>query len=286
MNSENLTNELKAEDYAEPRCLLDMNAGRADVPVRSVPVGRIVEKLDELLSRDDWAAAERHLDYWLADAESCGDRKGALAVEEERMGLFRKRGREKEALQAAGHALELLHQLQMEDTLTAATTYVNAATVFKTFGRAEQSLPYFEKARAIYEADLKTADRRLGGLYNNMALALADLGRFEAARARYGQALAVMRDIPGSELEQAVTKLNLADLETAEKGPEDADETVQALLDEGRILLDTPQLPRNGYYAYIVSCCAPTYEYYGRFADAAELKAAAQAIYSRAGGNE
>ena len=281
MNTENLTNELKADDYAEPRCLLNMNTGLKNVPARSAPVGRIVEKLDELLSRNDWAAAERHLNYWLADAESCGDRKGALAIEGERMGLFRKRGREKEAMEAVDHALELIRELEMEDSLTAATTYVNIATVYKTFGYAEKGLPFFEKARIIYEANLSGDDPRLGGLYNNTALALADLGRLGEARDFYEKALQVMRKVPGSELEQAVTKLNLADLEAVEKGPEEADEAVQALLDEGRLLLDTPQLPRNGYYAYVLTSCAPTFEYYGRFADAAELKETAQAIYNR-----
>ena len=281
MNTENLTNELKADDYAEPRCLLNMNTGLKNVPTRSVPVGRIVEKLDGLLSRNDWTAAERHLNYWLADAESCGDRKGALAIEGERMGLFRKRGREKEAMEAVDHALELIRELEMEDSLTAATTYVNIATVCKTFGHAERGLPFFEKARTVYEANLSGDDPRLGGLYNNTALALADLGRLGEARDFYEKALQVMRSVPGSELEQAVTKLNLADLEVAEKGSEEADETVQALLGEGRALLDTPQLPRNGYYAYVLTSCAPTFEYYGRFADAAELKEAAQAIYNR-----
>ena len=281
MDKEILTNELKAEDYDEPRCLLNMNAGLKEVPQRTVPVGRIVEKLDELLSRNDWAAAERHLDYWLADAQSCADRKGALAIEGERMGLFRKRGRKKEAMEAVDHALKLIRSLEMEDSLTAATTYVNIATVCKTFGHAEKGLPFFEKARVIYEANLNNDDPRLGGLYNNTALALADLGRLKEARASYEKALKVMQKVPGSELEQAVTKLNLADLEAAEKGPEEADETVQALLDEGRALLDTPELPRNGYYAYVLTSCAPTFEYYGRFADAAELKEAAQAIYNR-----
>ncbi len=281
MDKKNLTDELRAEEYDEPRCLLNMNSGLKEVPQRTVPVGRIVEKLDELLSRNDWAAAERHLNYWLADAESCGDKKGALAVEGERMGLFRKRGREKEAMEAVGHALELIRELKMEDSLTAGTTYVNIATVYKTFGHAEQGLPFFEKARIIYEANLSGDDPRLGGLYNNTALALADLGRLGEARDSYEKALQVMQEVPGSELELAVTKLNLADLEAAEKGPEEADETVQALLDEGRALLDTPQLPRNGYYAYVLTSCAPTFEYYGRFADAAELNASAQAIYTR-----
>ena len=151
MGPNKLHGEIGKEDYEEPRCLLNMDQGLGNVPARSVPLGRIVEKLDEYLGRDDWTGAERHLDYWLRDAESGGDKKGLLAIEGERMGLFRKRGRKDDALKAVSHALSLIRELRMEDSLTAATTYVNIATVYKTFGLAEQGMPYFEQAKAINE---------------------------------------------------------------------------------------------------------------------------------------
>ena len=280
MPDEWMTGELKPEDYEEPQCLLKMDRGQA-APARRVPMGRVIKKLDEYLSRDDWAAAERHLDYWLADALAGGDRKGALAIQGERMGLFRKRGREAEAMEAVKSALALMAETGMEGSLTGATIWVNIATVYKTFGRAAEALPYFEKAQAVYESYFDQPDARLGGLYNNMALALADTGEYGRAREYYNKALAVMEKIPGGELETAVTFLNLADLETLEKGPEDAEETVQHLLDLARTALDTPSLPRNGYYAFVLRSCAPTFRYYGRFMDADELESASRRIYER-----
>lgn len=281
MSDERMTGELKKEDYAEPQCLLNMHAALPEAPARPVPMSRIIEKLDEHLSRDDWAAAERHLDYWLADALTGGDKKGALAIQGERMGLFRKRSREMEAMAAVNAALALLEETGMEGSLTGATAWVNIATVYKTFGRSAEALPYYEKAQAVYEAHLSVPDVRLGGLYNNMALALMDLGRYPEARAYYEKALSVMEKIPGGELETAVTYLNLADLETLEKGAEAAEETVQDLLDQARTALDTPSLPRNGYYAFVLRSCAPAFRYYGRFMDAEELEGAAQEIYDR-----
>ncbi len=284
MSDHSPANELKTEDYAEPQCLLKMDRGRA-TPERTVPMARVIEKLDEHLSRDDWAAAERHLDYWLADALAGGDRKGALAIQGERMGLFRKRGREPEAMAAVQSALALLRETGMEGSLTGATAYVNIATVCKTFGRSGEALPYFEKAQAVYESNIGKPDARLGGLYNNMALALTDLGRYPEARNYYEPALSVMRNIPGGELETAVTYLNLADLDAAENGPEEAEETVQDLLDRARTALDTPALPRNGYFAFVLRSCAPTFRYYGRFMDAEELEEIAQNIYDRKEGS-
>ncbi|MBQ6075837.1 MAG: tetratricopeptide repeat protein [Lachnospiraceae bacterium] len=281
MSDERMNGELKKEDYAEPQCLLNMHAALPEAPARPVPMSRIIEKLDEHLSRDDWAAAERHLDYWLADALAGGDKKGALAIQGERMGLLRKRGREAEAMAAVNAALTLLEETGMEGSLTGATAWVNIATVYKTFGRSAEALPYYEKAQAVYEAHLRAPDSRLGGLYNNMALALMDLGRYPEARSYYGRALSVMENIPGGELEMAVTYLNLADLVTLENGPEEAEEAVQDLLDQARTALDTPSLPRNGYYAFVLRSCAPTFRYYGRFMDAEELEETAREIYGR-----
>ena len=66
---------------------------------------------------------------------------------------------------------------------------------------------------------------------------------------------------------------------TAYPGLSDPEQEIQALLDEARTLLDTPSVPRNGYYAFILTSCAPTFRLYGRFADADELEEAAQRIY-------
>ena len=282
MLQEKYSNELPKEDYAEPQCLLNMNRGQENAPARRVPMGRIIEKLDEYLGKDDWGAAERHLDYWLADALSGGDKTGALAIQGERMGLFRKRGREKEALETVRAALALLAETGMEESLSGATSLVNIATVFKTFDKAADALPYFERAQSIYEKHLDKPDNRLGGLYNNMALVLTDLSRFKEARTYYEKALEVMKHIPHGELEMAVTYLNLADLEAAEKGQEEAEEAIQNLLDQGRAMLDTPSLPRDGYYAYVLRTCVPTFRFYGRFMDGDELEAISQEIYRNA----
>ena len=266
---------LNKEDYEEPACLLDMDRS-SERPVFSVPVGRIVEKLDEYLSHDDWAGAGRHLAYWLAEAKAGGDKRGELSIRNEMMGYFRKSGKEAEAREAMREALRLLDELGMSGNIIAGTTWVNAATVCKTFGHADEALPYFELARALYEKELPESDGRLGGLYNNMALALADLGRYGEAESYYRKALETMQKVPGSELEQAVTWLNLADL--LHEQDENAD--VYAMLETAEALLKTESLPRNGYYAYVCRTCAPGFDYYGWFMTAKELRESAEKIYA------
>ena len=166
----------------------------------------------------------------------------------------------------------LVRGLQMEETVTAGTTWVNAGTVHEAFGDPVGSLDFFEKARENYERNLPESDGRLGGLYNNMALALTSCGRWEEARRMYRKALRVMEQQEHGEPEQAITWLNLADALEAELGPEEAAEYTGEYLDRAEELLNTPDLPRNGYYAFVCEKCAPVFGHYGYFAAEAELR--------------
>ena len=160
-----------------------------------------------------------------------------------------------------------------------ATALVNAGTVYKAFSMPEKSLPLFERALPVYESELAPGDWRLGGLYNNMALTLADLKRWDEAEGYYQKALDNMRLTENGEAEQAVTWLNLADLYGARDGIEDAAERIDGCLETALALLDAPTLPRDGDYAYYCRTCAPTFRYYGRFADANDLEKRAEDIY-------
>ena len=54
------------------------------------------------------------------------------------------------------------------------------------------------------------------------------------------------------------------------------------LLDAAWTLLHDPGVPHDGYCAFVYEKCAPSFGYYGRFADAEELKKEAEELYERA----
>ncbi len=271
--------ELKKEDYQETRCPFDMSASQAG-PARTIPVRRITEKVDEHLGRNDYASAEKLLRYWKSEAELDKDDKGRFAMNNELMGLYRKLGREEEALAAAGEALSLLDILGYGDTVSGATCFINSATVYKAFGRAGEALPLFEKARAVYERLLKNDDSRLGGLYNNMALALVDLARFDEAELLYHKAIAVMERSEGTQPEQAISWLNLASAAEARLGLEDGEEEIADCVARAMELLDKDQ-PHDGNYAFVCEKCAPVFGYYGYFMYEDDLNERARSIYER-----
>ena len=269
---------LRPEDYAEPQCPLCMDRSG----VRFIPRQRVMDKFDEYTHRNDYAAAEKHMLYWLAEAQAGRDLQGQLLIYNELMGLYRKTGQKDKAFDSVRAACVLIDAMEIGDTVGAATAYLNAATVCDAFDLPEQSVPLFAKAERIYRDLLPPDDPRFGGLYNNMGLALAALQRYGEADTCYRKALDVMAQAEHGAREQAITYLNIADAACAQFGAEAADERINALLDRAQTLLEAPDLPHDGDYAFVCEKCAPTFTYYGRFAYGAELAERAKNIYAGA----
>ena len=250
--------------------------------LRPVPQQRIMEKVDECMARKDYPGVERVLSYWLLEARQGHDLRGELMIQNELVGHYRKTGEKEKAHQSAREALRLIRALDYGGSLSAATAYVNIATMHSAFGENDAALALFEQAKAIYEGHSGASPTLLGGLYNNMGLACAALGRFDAAMALYRMAMEKMALVPNGEIEQAVTCLNMANAVEGRDGLERGESEIYRLLDQAEALLDQPALPRNGYYAYVCEKCAPTFAYYGYFARAQEMEKRAEEIYERA----
>ncbi|MBR5739641.1 MAG: tetratricopeptide repeat protein [Lachnospiraceae bacterium] len=291
------------KDYEEPTCPFDFSMWEKEGPVSRIPVDRVLAKVDEALGRNDYSEAERLLLFWRDEAKAGRDVRGLFAVENELMGLYRKTDREQEAVEHAKTALQLVSSKEIgPDSTAAATAYTNAATVYKVFRRFEEALPLYEKAKTIYERDLKPGDGRMGGLYNNMALVLTDLKRCDEAIALYEKALSWMETVRYGALEQGMTYLNLCDClmtrdakivndrnevcapddpEASLLVPEETDRKIEDYLDLAWDRINEPGIPANGYYAYICQSCAPSFRYYGRENMAVALERMAKEIYER-----
>ena len=274
---------LQPEDYIEPRCVLCDEPYGAAPQVKPVPQQRIIEKMNDYMSRRDYKGAERHLLYWLEEAKLGQDERGQLMIRNELIGHYRKTGEKEKSFENAQEALDLVEALGFENTISAGTTYVNAATACNAFGENERSLELFKKAQAVYESSPRTDKSLLGGLYNNMALCCAALGKYEEAMGLYEKAAGAMAEVPGGALEQAITYLNIADMLEKQYGMENSESRIFDLLDQAYELLTGGHAPEDGYYAFVCEKCAPAFSYYGYFAAAQELQEKAEKIYK---GNE
>ena len=288
-DTKNYKGILNKADYAEPRCLLSGTPYGVTPEIKAVPQQRIAEKLDEYMGMKDFAGAERHLLYWLEEARLGKDLRGELSIRNEQIGFYRKRGKKEEAYESISAAMELLDALGFEGTISAGTTYTNAATACYTFGDYEESLSWFEKAKPIYEGSSRTDPALLGGLRNNMALTFIALERYEEALALYEKAMETMEQVEGGILEQAITLLNIANAKEAQLGMEEAEKEISDCLDRAEELLDRAEelicpggCVRPGYYAFVLESCAPTFSYYGYFLTAEKLNERAKRIYEGA----
>lgn len=243
-----------------------------------IPVSRVINKLDSFFSVNDMSGAGEHLLYWRNEAKAAGDLSGELTVVNEQLGYYRKIGDRQSGLEAVSRSLELVGILKTEHEVSGATVILNAATTLKAFGKAEEAMELYNRAYAVYSENLPENDPKMGGFYNNKALALVDLGRYEEAEICYKAALGIMSQAKGGLADLAVTYVNMAHL--YDTWFENSEEKSVECLNEAEAILNKPEIIRDSYYAYVCSKCAPSFDYFGFFIFAAELRERSEKIYA------
>lgn len=274
---------IDAFDYKEPSCALcggrefynpDKNA-----PDGRIPVSRAIEKLDEYLNKNDMVGARAHLEYWQKEAVSLRDEHGELAITNELIGLYRKLGEKQLALTATERAVVLITSLDLVGSLSEATILLNAATAYKAFGFPQKAVELYERTLSLYNEKLPENDVMFAGLFNNAALALTDLNRYDEAEAYYKKAIAITEKAENGATDAAISYINLAHLKDEQQKPKD--EIVENLFMAYELLSDE-SLPQNGYLAFVLSKCYPSYEYFGYDRAAKQLKEKSEELYARA----
>ncbi|MBP3437204.1 MAG: tetratricopeptide repeat protein [Clostridia bacterium] len=240
---------------------------KADTHQGKMDVSRVIDRLDATLNSGDIEEAERLLCHWQREALYLQDKRAELSIVNEQIGLYRRMGDKEKGLTAVERALSLIAALDMEETVSAATVLLNAATTLKAFGKAEEAEPLYHKTLAVYEASLAKDDPLFGGFYNNYGLCLADLNRKEEAEKAFFSALAIMEGKKKGLLEAGVTYVNLAHLYELWK-----DEQIHPCLMKAKALLLSSSIPRDGFYAFNVDKCIPSFLYYGLTEEAELLK--------------
>lgn len=267
-------------DHIESSCCFDTSlyTGSPDTAPcpKSMDIPSFIRELDALYSSGREKEAGKALDEATEKARTMGDWRGELALLSEVCGHCRRSGEEEKALAAIDRLTEIIREHRMGSTVSAATVLLNAATTLKCFGRADRSIPIFRHVSRIYSSNLTPTDYRFAGLFNNMALSCADVGDFAQAEELFKAAMKVIEKCPAPENELAVTLCNLAELYYKQNAE---DERVNECMERAWEYLNSPSLPKDGYHAFTVSKCAPSFDYFGFFLYARELKERAAKIY-------
>ncbi len=269
-------------DHQEPICPFDTSAYTgvpdAEPTGETLPVRELIAQLDALYNSGCEKEGGELLTRSREKAAALGDWRGELSMLSELMGHCRRGMEEEKGLQAVADGLAILREHRMGGTVSGATVMLNAATTMKCFGRAADSLPVFRHVARVYADNLAPEDYRFAGLYNNMALSYEDVGDYAAAERHFKLAMQAIGRCPHPENELAVTFCNLAELYD-KQDPEDP--RCAECMERAWENLNAEGLPRDGYNAFTVSKCIPSFDYFGFFLYAAQLRERVKEIYER-----
>ena len=253
-------------DHIDPICPFDASqyTGTPDAEpcAKALPVPERIARLDALYQAGREQEAGQLLERSRAEAAELGDWRGELAM-----------------LSEVADGLALIREHRMGATVSGATVMLNAATTMKCFGRAGESLPVFRHVARVYGENLAPEDYRFAGVYNNMALSYADVGDGANAERHFRLAMRTIERCPNPENELAVTLCNLAELYDRQDAE---DPRIPQCMEQAWEYLNSPTLPRDGYHAFTVSKCLPTFDYFGYFLYTQELRERVREIYEGA----
>jgi len=233
--------------------------------------------VDQLLSEKKYTEAENYMKNALAEAEEACDAGATISICNELGGYYRAVSRYSEGIPLYEKALELIYQMGLNGTEHHGTTLVNYATTVTLIGDIEKALALDKAAAAIFAEAGFALDYRLATLYNNMSFLCMDLGHYEEAQTSLNDALYILKTLPDTEIDVAVTYSNLAGVYLAMNQVDEAKVTVKKALD----LFITESGRNDVHYAGAVNTLGEIYFKEGIYDKAAALFEEAMALTAR-----
>lgn len=166
--------------------------------------------LDSLFAQKNIAEVEDYLARHLETARNTENTSYQLAVLNEQAGYYRNLSRFPQAFTACEQAMAIISVPDFTDTISAATTMLNVATVLHAGGRITEALEMYGTVDEIYAAMLKPDDTRCAALYNNMAQAYKTSSDRKAALEYLHKSLAILTASQPNSAELATTHSNIA----------------------------------------------------------------------------
>lgn len=169
----------------------------------------MLSKIDQLFNENRAADAKEFMLQAVEEAKANSDQGLELTLYNELMGYYRQVSDRQGFIEVSESAQELADKMELRGTVPFATTLLNIANCYRSFGEKELSLQYYMQVEEIYRGNLPQMDLRMAGFYNNKSLLYEELGWFEEAEQALLEALEIVK-ANNAGFEIAVTYANLA----------------------------------------------------------------------------
>jgi tetratricopeptide (TPR) repeat protein len=228
-------------------------------------LGNFFKELDTLFQTKNIEAAAKFITDAMKRVQEENDLPALLAISNELGGIFRVTNRFAEAKKVYGVALETVKLLGLENTEQHGTTILNLGSVYAEEKNAREAIGLYEKAAAIFAGAGLQNDYRMAALYNNMSHAYDLLDNSQKAFAYAERSLAIIRNLPGYDVELATSYTTLG-TRYLRKG--EYDEAQRQLKEAERIFFRLPG-KRNVHFAATLNSMGDLCYRQGKNAEAA-----------------
>ncbi|MCR5398302.1 MAG: DUF4125 family protein [Lachnospiraceae bacterium] len=169
-------------------------------------INKIYEELDAL----KYPETEGYLRDKIAEAKEKDVFEIYVPLLNELIGFFRDSTQFDKGREVKTELLGALDRYGQKGTMNYATSLLNIANFDRAAGAYEDSLSEFKQCEEVYHRLLADGDYLWAGLYNNKSLLYQEMGDNLAAIGALQDALYIVKEIPGREMEVATTYVNIA----------------------------------------------------------------------------
>lgn len=173
-------------------------------------IEKLLQELDVMFSRHQINQIEFFLENNISKALTAGDTGAAITLMNEIIGYCRDTGKYEKGMYYCREVIRLMQLLGMEESISYATTLLNAANFLRASGNLEESMEFYKQVFALYEGKIAPSDMLYAGLYNNLSLLYQEMNDHQKACDSLERALAIVLTHPETQTEAAVTYTNLA----------------------------------------------------------------------------
>ncbi len=240
------------------------------------------EEMERCFDVHDMDGAEDCMKRYLQRARDDGDWGSQLTILNEQIGFYRKMQKFDNCMEAIGSALNIVDSYGLDQSGAGATTWLNSATAFRAFKYYDRAYEYFLKTLDLYNKTMEPDSYEFPSLYNNLAVVLTDMGRYEEAEKYYNMALEILPRRPNCEPEMASTYVSMAHMYHGmeEEDPKNREKMEESLARAWDILTHDEEL-RDNYFAYVSDTSSKSFRALGAVEQADVLKQRAEDFYAK-----